>query len=220
MRVILVPVKRFSKANERLCTTLSPRQREGLARVMLEDVLSSISLCKCADKVVLVTAEPEAMETGQRFGAETIAEQTQWSESSSVEFAMKKCDEMGAGSVLVVPGDIPLAQWWEFDAVMEKDDGEKRIVAVPSRDGTGTNALMIRPPGIISPSFGENSFMRHKKIVADMGIEFSSLILSGIGLDIDAPEDLEIFMNSSAETTKTYRYINSLGIKTKTGKPA
>ncbi len=220
MRIVLVPVKRFSKANERLCAVLSPGQREGLARVMLEDVLSSISLCKHVDKVVIVTAEPEAMEMGRRFGTEAIAEQTQWSESSSVEFAMKKCGQTGAGSVLVVPGDIPLAQPWEFDSVMEKDDGEKRIVAVPSRDGTGTNALMMRPPGAVSPSFGENSFMRHKKIVSDMGIEFSSLILSGIGLDIDAPEDLETFMSSGAETTKTHRYINSLGIKTKTGKPA
>lgn len=216
MRAVLVPVKRFSEANERLCATLSARQRKNLARVMLGDVLSSISLCKGADKAVLVTAEEEAMQMGRGFGMEIIPEKTQRSESSSVSFAMKKCSEMGAESVLVVPGDIPLAQGWEFDTVMKKDNGKSRVIIVPSRDGKGTNALMMRPPNLMSPSFGENSFSRHKKIVSEMGIDFVCLTLDGIGLDIDEPEDLEIFM-AKGEKTQTHKYLCGLGIRKKTG---
>ncbi len=219
MRVVLVPVKKFSDANERLCGVLSPRQRARLARVMLEDVLSSVSVCTEADGAVLVTAEEEAMRMGRGFGMEIISEKTQRSESSSVEFAMGKCAEMGAESTLVVPGDIPLAQGREFDAVMKKDDGENRVVIVPSRDGMGTNALMMRPPGVISPSFGENSFSRHKKMVSAAGVEFSSLTFEGIGLDIDGPEDLEIFMEKGGNT-RTHEYLRGLAIPAKTEKPA
>ncbi len=219
MRVILVPVKKFSYANKRLCAVLSPRQREDLARVMLEDVLSNISACREAYTAALVTAEPEAMQMGRRLGMEIISEKTQRSESSSVEFAMKKCSEMGAGSVLVVPGDIPLAQGAEFDAVMKKDDGKKRVVIVPSRDGSGTNALMISPPCAISPSFGEDSFSRHKNMVRGLGLEFSCLRLEGIGLDIDGPEDLEIFIRKGWNT-RTHEYLRGLGMRAKMEKPA
>ncbi len=219
MRAVLIPVKRFSRANERLREVLSPSAREGLARVMLGDVLSNIRLCGKADALFVVTAEPEAMETGRAMGMEIIAEETQEGESSSVYFAMKKCAEMGARSVLVVPGDIPCAPPGEFDAVMEKDDGEKRIVIVPSRDGTGTNALMMNPCGVMKPSFGNNSFPRHKEMARAAGIAFSSLTLSGIGLDIDGPEDLEIFMRAGAGT-ETHNYLRNLGVETKTGKTA
>jgi len=219
MRAVLVPVKKFSDANERLCKVLSPPQREGLARVMLEDVLSKISLCKRADTVFLVTSEEDAMQMGNDLGMEIITEKKQQSESSSVDFAMNKCRAMGAELLLVVPGDIPTAQVREFDAVMEKDDGEKRVVIVPSRDGTGTNALMMRPAGVMSPSFGENSFFRHKEIALGLGLGFSSLTLGGIGLDIDGPEDLEIFMSAGAGT-KTYEYLRGLGMESKTGKTA
>ncbi|WP_462137212.1 2-phospho-L-lactate guanylyltransferase [Candidatus Mycalebacterium sp.] len=209
MKAVVVPVKRFSAANERLCEVLSPSERKGLARVMLEDVLSNVARCECADGVFLVTAEPDAMSMGRGFGMEIITERDQQSESLSVDFAMKKCFAAGVDSVLVVPGDIPAAQAWEFDAVLEKDDGGNRIIIVPSRDGTGTNALFMSPPGVLSPHFGENSFPRHREMALRLGLEFSSLALGGIGLDIDAPEDLEIFMSGNG--TRTHDYLCKLG---------
>lgn len=215
MKAIVVPVKRFSAANERLCEVLSPVEREELARVMLEDVLSNVARCQRADGIFLVTAEPDAMAIGRGFGTEIIAEREQESESSSVDFAMKKCFEAGIQSALVVPGDIPSAQACEFDAVLEKDDGKNRVVIVPSRDGTGTNALLMSPPGALSPRFGENSFPRHRDMALRLGLEFSSFNSDGIGLDIDAPEDLEIFMSGNG--TKTHSYLRELGFG-KTGR--
>lgn len=217
MRAVVVPVKRFSCANERLCGFLSPSERVELARVMLGDVLSNLSRTSGADAFFMVTAEPEAAEMGRACGMEIITEKIQTGESSSVDFAMGKCREAGARTVLVVPGDIPAAQSEEFDAVMEKDDGRKRVVIVPSRDGTGTNAIMMSPCGIMNTSFGEGSFFRHKKNALGLGLEFSSIILGGIGLDIDAPEDIETFM-SGGGTTATHGYLNSIGICSKTGK--
>ena len=183
---------------------------------MLEDVLSKISLCKKADAVFLVTAEEEAMRIGSGLGIGIIPEEKQKNESSSVDFGMRKCRAMGVESVLVVPGDIPSAQVWEFDAVMEKDDGRERVVIVPSRDGTGTNALMMRPSGVMPTSFGEDSFSRHRDIVSGLGIEFSSVTLGGIGLDIDGPEDLEVFMGGGGNTI-THEYLRGIGMDMKTG---
>ena len=219
MRAIIVPVKRFSCANERLRGVLSPPQREQLARVMLGDVLANVSGARRADAVFLVTAEAEAMSMGRRMGMEIIAERTQSGESSSVDFAMKKCAEMGARAVLVIPGDIPLASAREFDAVMEKDDGRSRVVIVPSRDGTGTNGLMMSPCGVIRPSFGEGSFSRHKAMAADAGISFSSLTLPGMGLDIDGPQDIETFMGGGGESA-TRAYLTGLGMTARKGKTA
>lgn len=217
-----MPVKRFSCANERLAGVLSPPQREELARVMLGDVLSNVAEAQRADAVFLVTAEAGAMSMGRRLGMEIIAEREQSGESSSVDFAMKKCAELGVRTVLVVPGDIPLATAREFDAVMEKDDGGGGVVIVPSKDGTGTNGLMMSPCGAIRTSFGEGSFLRHKQAAEAAGISFSSLTLAGIGLDIDGPDDLEMLMNGAGVTnagvtdatvtSATVSYLRGIGL--------
>jgi 2-phospho-L-lactate guanylyltransferase len=64
------------------------------------------------------------------------------------------------------------------------------VVIVPDRHGTGTNALLLRPPDAIVPSFGDGSFARH---VA--GAEAASgpprvAELPSLVLDVDTPGDL------------------------------
>jgi 2-phospho-L-lactate guanylyltransferase len=68
------------------------------------------------------------------------------------------------------------------------------VALVPSRDGDGTNALLISPPDAFAPSFGPGSFARHLAQAAQLGLTCRTLNLPGLGLDIDEPADLHELM--------------------------
>jgi 2-phospho-L-lactate/phosphoenolpyruvate guanylyltransferase len=68
------------------------------------------------------------------------------------------------------------------------------VVVVPARIGGGTNALYLRPPALIEPSFGAGSLAAHVRAAEERGARCSILALPRMELDIDTPEDLELLM--------------------------
>ena len=67
---------------------------------------------------------------------------------------------------------------------------EPYVGIVPDRHGTGTNALLLSPPGAIVPSFGEGSCERHVAAARDAGIPFEVEEVASLGLDLDTPADV------------------------------
>jgi 2-phospho-L-lactate guanylyltransferase len=63
-------------------------------------------------------------------------------------------------------------------------------VIVPDRHGTGTNALLLAPPGALAPSFGEGSFARHVALARAAGAALEVAEIRSLGLDVDTPGDL------------------------------
>jgi 2-phospho-L-lactate guanylyltransferase len=64
------------------------------------------------------------------------------------------------------------------------------MVINPDRRGSGTNALFVRPSGMISYTFGENSFRQHCAQAISSQISLKIVRLPSIELDLDLPEDL------------------------------
>jgi 2-phospho-L-lactate guanylyltransferase len=63
-------------------------------------------------------------------------------------------------------------------------------VLVPSRSGLGTNGVLLAPPGAMRLRFGEPSFDNHVMAARALALPSTVMRLRGLGLDIDAPEDL------------------------------
>jgi 2-phospho-L-lactate guanylyltransferase len=63
-------------------------------------------------------------------------------------------------------------------------------VIVPDRHGTGTNALVIAPPGAFEPSFGPGSYERHVAAAKRTGVVYRPVELPSLALDVDTPDDL------------------------------
>jgi 2-phospho-L-lactate guanylyltransferase (CobY/MobA/RfbA family) len=74
------------------------------------------------------------------------------------------------------------------------------VVFVPSRSGVGTNAALLAPPGVMPLTFGEPSFANHLAAARAAGLAPRVLQLSGIGLDVDAPEDLPVLLERGSHT--------------------
>lgn len=190
MKFVIVPVKDLSKAKERLSSLLPQVQRTELAYAMLEDVLNALVGSKLADRKFIVTLDTKAIEIAENLGIEVILETEQNGESASVDYASQIAKDMGATSVLVIPGDAPLITSDDIDFVLEKEKAGPSIVFVPARDEYGTNAILRKPPNAIPSMFGADSFNKHKAEADKNNIPYESYENSRIGLDIDrSPKD-------------------------------
>ena len=63
----------------------------------------------------------------------------------------------------MLTADLPLARPDDIDAIIAAPLGAgPSAVLVPSADGTGTNAMLLRPPAALRPRLGPDSLARHR----------------------------------------------------------
>ena len=65
------------------------------------------------------------------------------------------------------------------------------VVVAPSDARGGTNALLISPPSLIEPSFGESSLAAHLLAASGADATVQLVIDPALGFDLDTPDDLE-----------------------------
>ncbi len=197
--MILVPVKNLAHAKQRLAPLLDQPARTGLAQAMLCDVLETLSDWRDSTEVSLVTSDPFALELAQQFRLSVISDNANRSETDAIEMATRVCESCGVESTLVIPGDIPLIQAWELEAILRAapEDGS---VLVSSADGRGTNAVLRSPAGLFPLRFGNDSFKPHLSAARATQMPCVVLDLPGIALDIDRPRDLFQLAAAPGET--------------------
>jgi 2-phospho-L-lactate guanylyltransferase len=187
--MILIPVKNLGRAKQRLAAVLDQVDRTELAQAMLEDILGVLANWPQHPDVSLVASDPFACELAKEFRFAVIADEGCNSETEAIAWATRECEGHGVESTLVIPGDIPLIQESELEAIYAAapDVGS---VLVPAGDGRGTNAALRRPAGLFPLRFGNDSFLPHAAAARATGHACEVLQLSGIALDVDNPEDL------------------------------
>jgi len=161
MRALLLPIKDLTNAKKRLIGVLTPGERFGLAQAMLADTIHAVRSVRRADKIFVVTNYLPAMRMASENGWEILQEERQISESDSVDAASRICEARGVRAVLRVPLDLPLIQPDDIDDLLALEFESPALVIVPSRDGTGTNAILRTPPALFPSHFGDGSFAKH-----------------------------------------------------------
>jgi len=185
----VIPFK-LQGAKSRLSPLLSPKEREELALVMLEDVLKTVNRNPALMETLLVSSSNLAAKTAKEFGAEVLLEESVDGLNPAVEKAIEQLMAEGRSAMLVIPADIPLLLQGDLQAILSMNGGGPAVVVSPSgRDG-GTNGLLLKPPNAIRPLYGAESFQAHVKEALAKGIASRVYRSSTIGLDIDTPEDL------------------------------
>ena len=61
------------------------------------------------------------------------------------------------------------------------------VVIGPDQEMKGTNALLVKPPGILTYQFGLDSFQYHCQQFTDRNIESRIYRSVGTGFDLDSP---------------------------------
>lgn len=209
MIVAAVPVKDLAQAKHRLVALLTPAQRGGLARAMLEDVLRALAGA-VLDHVWVVTRDPEVGRLARRLAAAVLEEPDNRGHTEAVALAQREAVGAGARHFLTIPGDVPLVTPGEIRAMRGAAGPGTAAVFVPSRSGFGTNAALLAPPDLMPLKFGEPSFANHLAAARERGLEPAVLALPGLGLDIDTPEDLDA-LAAAGGATASARLLRALG---------
>jgi 2-phospho-L-lactate guanylyltransferase len=181
-------------AKSRLAGVLNHDERHHLALTMLADVLAACDRARpsLVNGLVAVVDEPAARWVAERFAAVVVHDRAPGDMNRAVTMGIDAATHRGASTVIVLPGDVPLLAPGDLADLLRAAGRHARAVIIgASRDQTGTNALLLRPPNIIRPAFGPPSVDRHARAGRAAGASTHVLTNLGLALDVDTPADLD-----------------------------
>jgi 2-phospho-L-lactate guanylyltransferase len=186
----VLPLKSLPGAKQRLAGQLTSGPRQALVEAMFADVLVALRRCERVSRIIVVSADHGAQRLAGGYGADVLDDDDSGHSRAALR-GVARARELGLERVLLVPGDCPLLDAADVDALLARPPDPPRVLVVPDRHGTGTNALLLAPPDAISPAFGEGSCARHQQIARAAGVAAEVVPVATLALDVDTPEDLE-----------------------------
>ena len=211
-RAVLLPIKDLQNAKQRLAGVLTPEERFGLAQAMLADTFRALCGVQRAQKIFVITNYGPAIEIAAKYGWEVLREDHQISESASVDFASRLCAERGVTALLRLPLDLPLIQPSDIDELLATECSAPAVVMVPSRDGTGTNAILRTPPTLFPSHFGSGSFAKHCGEAERMGARILERRNVRLEMDVDDEADLRALLRHDVTHTATGKWLEESGV--------
>jgi 2-phospho-L-lactate/phosphoenolpyruvate guanylyltransferase len=184
----IVPVKKLSRGKQRLSPVLSGKERAELVRAMLHDVLTTLCATPELAGIIVVTGDPRIANLATLFEARVVTDVMETGVNAAVQQGLAILDAQSA-RVLIIPADLPFATASDLLTVIAELNQYPVVLAPALCDG-GTNALAMRQPDLIAPSFGDDSFARHQALACESGIDCGIVRTDGLGRDIDCPDDL------------------------------
>ena len=186
---VVVLIKDFGSAKQRLQPVLGPKSRRALAR---RNARLAVRAAAAGDRVLVVAGGEGVADLAETWGAEVLLEPRQEGQNVAAARGIARAVEGGAQAVLLLSSDLPLVT---IDAVREVLVSASRIeapvaVAVPALGRGGTNALYLRPPGAITLHFGSDSLAKFRQEAENAGVNFAVHQSDAMALDLDEPGDL------------------------------
>lgn len=182
-------MKPLAQAKQRLATVLDDTARMELARKLFTRTLRVLRRVKGITRVLVVSRDAQVLKLARRFGAWSL-----WESGEGLNDALEQATRValanGAHAVLIIPADL---------ARLEKNDVEQIIALgstysptltiAPDARGIGTNALLVKPVGLIRYAFGETSFAEHIRRAQEKNARVEIYQAPTVAFDVDLPED-------------------------------
>ncbi|HET6595000.1 MAG TPA: 2-phospho-L-lactate guanylyltransferase [Anaerolineales bacterium] len=188
----IVPVKPLRRGKSRLASALSEDERTELNRSLLQNTLKTFAEVREVEEVLVISRDPQVLAIARQYGARTVREDGQPGLNTALKRATVIAQVYATRGVLILPADLPLVTREDVLTLIERAGEAPTVVIAPDRHGTGTNALLVSPAGLIEYDFGENSFQSHCQRAQEAGARVEIVNLPTLGLDLDLPEDLEL----------------------------
>ncbi len=184
----LVPVKTLSEAKSRLAAHLSPGQRETLVLDMLHHVLCVLRRSEVLEQIVVVSPDERVLQRARIWNVQAWREEVH-GHNPALRAAAARMRAEGASALLTISADLPLLRVQDIRALVSRA-GSHPVVIAPSREGSGTNALLLRPPLALPYLFGVNSFQHHVQTAGQRQLSVSIYYSTGLAWDIDTIDDI------------------------------
>ena len=187
---VVIPVKSFTTAKGRLADTLSPTERESLAR----DCASRVVRAAGDLPVFVVCGDASVAEWARNLGARVV-EQDRPGLDTAVAAGMSAATAAGHDHVIVAHADLPLAGSLAHLAV----DGTVTIVT--DRHHDGTNVLSVPLGAGFTTAYGPGSCDNHVRIAERLGLPHRVVVDDELSLDLDTADDLAELERRQGEET-------------------
>lgn len=197
----LIPVKTLAHAKSRLSAHLSPGQRSRLVLDMLQHVIQTLNESELFERVYVVSADPQVLELVQQWDAEPLRE-TRPGHNPALQSAAQIIHERAAWrhglngeilrdtfGLLTISADLPLITQADIAALLAQAE-TSQIVLAGSSDGTGTNAVLMRPPLALPYLFGPHSLPAYIQAARQRQLAYTLVENAHLALDIDTLNDL------------------------------
>ena len=149
----VLPIKRLDEAKQRLAIGIDDERRRILVAAMAADVLEAIGGARSIERTIVVRGDPVVQELAHEAKAEVVPDPADEGHSEAALAGIARAEVEGAECVVLLPGDCPLLDPRELDSLLTAIPGSY-VGIVPDRHGSGTNALVLSPPGALVPAFG------------------------------------------------------------------
>jgi 2-phospho-L-lactate guanylyltransferase len=186
----IVPVKPLKRAKSRLSDVLSREDRLELSQQMLTHTLEVLAKIPSIERTLVVSRDSTALSLARKLGARTVTERGSPQLNRALIRATLVARRYSVSGVLVLPADLPLLTRQDIEFLIEKASDPPVVVIAPDRRGSGTNALLSSPPGLIEYAFGPQSFPSHVERARKAGARLEICELPSLALDVDLPDDL------------------------------
>jgi 2-phospho-L-lactate guanylyltransferase len=178
---VVIPIKAFEQAKDRLSSVLSADQRKHLARTTALGVIESVQPAA----LFVVCDNPDVSQWATSNGA-TVVHQSEPGLNSAVQAGITAAQSFDR--VMIVHGDLPLPR--RLRELLDSNVASNTVTIVPDRHRDGTNVLII-PSGVgFKCHYGAQSFEAHKAEAAKLGLAIEMVFDDELALDIDTPDDL------------------------------
>lgn len=190
---VIVPLKPLNRSKSRLAPVLNIAQREALSREMFERTLVTLKKVKNIAGILVVSRDTAALALARNYQVQTLQESGTPELNASLTRATQAVIDLNANGVLIVASDIPLLQAEDIDAMIEMADTTPSVVIGTDRRRDGTNAMLVRPPGLFSYAYGPGSLHLHVEAAKQAGAEIHLYDSNTLALDVDIPADLDLY---------------------------
>jgi 2-phospho-L-lactate guanylyltransferase len=215
---LILPLKDFVKAKQRLSGCLSISERRALFQHMVEDVLAQLSAVDEVDQLLIVSDDPAAHLLAEHFHALCWPESQLGSGLNAVlEATLDRISSLDKPPqhVMIVHGDLPLLSAAELrDLIAVQGWASEQVVIATDRHGGGSNVVLMPLASRIRLRYGEGSLTAHTAEAAARNLSLQVFHAPGLANDIDTREDLLALVSAgtSSRAPQTMRYLSESGI--------
>ena len=184
----LIPVKSLDTSKSRLAEHLTLCQRQTLVLDMLHHVIQVLRESELFERISVVSPDPRVLEQAQSWGAQALIEERHGHNPSLHTAALKETIS-DATALLTISADLPLLSISDIRGLVEQST-QHQVVLAPSHEGTGTNAILVRPPLAVPYLFGPNSLQSYLEAAQQRQLSVTLFHSPGLAWDIDTIKDL------------------------------
>lgn len=188
----IIPVKSLDSAKSRLAKTLPSDLRQKLVLMMLQHVIETLTESKFFDTVFVVSSDQTVLDFSKKYTAIPLQVPLH-TLNSDLQKAALMATKNNPDRLLTISADLPWVTIPDIHKLVALQKKSEEVVLVPSKEQTGTNAVLCTPLALPF-LFGKNSLSKFQKAATERNVSTAMYHSPTIAFDLDTPTDLKTLL--------------------------